>query len=102
VIPAPSPLPPLSCGSGLSGDYISEEGHYWIGMDISPAMLGEQPLLASPRLRGGPSRGSWQLEPGAVLCRCGRGEGGGRRPSACRCGSWHSLQAWHVWWLYQV
>ncbi|XP_059721657.1 probable 18S rRNA (guanine-N(7))-methyltransferase isoform X2 [Haemorhous mexicanus] len=28
-----------NCGSGLSGDYISEEGHYWIGMDISPAML---------------------------------------------------------------
>ncbi|NWH40340.1 BUD23 methyltransferase, partial [Chloropsis hardwickii] len=29
----------VGCGSGLSGDYISEEGHYWIGMDISPAML---------------------------------------------------------------
>lgn len=30
-----------SCGSGLSGDYISEEGHYWVGIDISPAMLGK-------------------------------------------------------------
>lgn len=39
------PLPPFSCGSGLSGDFISEEGHYWIGMDISPAMLGEWSLL---------------------------------------------------------
>lgn len=39
--PSTLPLPPSSCGSGLSGDYISEEGHYWIGMDISPAMLGE-------------------------------------------------------------
>uniref|UniRef100_A0A8C3BY34 18S rRNA (guanine-N(7))-methyltransferase n=1 Tax=Cairina moschata TaxID=8855 RepID=A0A8C3BY34_CAIMO len=29
----------VGCGSGLSGDFISEEGHYWIGMDISPAML---------------------------------------------------------------
>ncbi|XP_054703698.1 probable 18S rRNA (guanine-N(7))-methyltransferase isoform X1 [Grus americana] len=29
----------VGCGSGLSGDYISDEGHYWIGMDISPAML---------------------------------------------------------------
>uniref|UniRef100_A0A8B9MBE4 18S rRNA (guanine-N(7))-methyltransferase n=1 Tax=Accipiter nisus TaxID=211598 RepID=A0A8B9MBE4_9AVES len=29
----------VGCGSGLSGDYISNEGHYWIGMDISPAML---------------------------------------------------------------
>ncbi|CAH2219709.1 probable 18S rRNA (guanine-N(7))-methyltransferase [Pelobates cultripes] len=29
----------VGCGSGLSGDYISEEGHHWIGIDISPAML---------------------------------------------------------------
>nr|QVG59830.1 18S rRNA (guanine-N(7))-methyltransferase [Larimichthys polyactis] len=27
------------CGSGLSGDYLSEEGHYWVGVDISTAML---------------------------------------------------------------
>lgn len=31
----------LSCGSGLSGDYLSEEGHYWVGVDISTAMLSE-------------------------------------------------------------
>lgn len=30
----------LRCGSGLSGDYLSEEGHYWVGVDISTAMLG--------------------------------------------------------------
>ncbi|XP_048375478.1 probable 18S rRNA (guanine-N(7))-methyltransferase [Sphaerodactylus townsendi] len=29
----------VGCGSGLSGDYLSEEGHCWVGMDISPAML---------------------------------------------------------------
>uniref|UniRef100_A0A3P9IZ32 18S rRNA (guanine-N(7))-methyltransferase n=1 Tax=Oryzias latipes TaxID=8090 RepID=A0A3P9IZ32_ORYLA len=29
----------VGCGSGLSGDYLSEEGHYWVGIDISPAML---------------------------------------------------------------
>ncbi|XP_075761094.1 18S rRNA (guanine-N(7))-methyltransferase [Pelodiscus sinensis] len=29
----------VGCGSGLSGDYISEEGHHWVGMDISSAML---------------------------------------------------------------
>ncbi|XP_031439990.1 probable 18S rRNA (guanine-N(7))-methyltransferase [Clupea harengus] len=29
----------VGCGSGLSGDYLSEEGHYWVGVDISPAML---------------------------------------------------------------
>ncbi|XP_041069690.1 probable 18S rRNA (guanine-N(7))-methyltransferase isoform X2 [Carcharodon carcharias] len=27
------------CGSGLSGDYLSEEGHHWVGVDISAAML---------------------------------------------------------------
>ncbi|KAI5626431.1 putative 18S rRNA (guanine-N(7))-methyltransferase [Silurus asotus] len=29
----------IGCGSGLSGDYLSEEGHYWVGVDISTAML---------------------------------------------------------------
>ncbi|XP_007938572.1 probable 18S rRNA (guanine-N(7))-methyltransferase [Orycteropus afer afer] len=35
----PSFLLDVGCGSGLSGDYLSEEGHYWVGIDISPAML---------------------------------------------------------------
>uniref|UniRef100_A0A673GYZ6 Probable 18S rRNA (guanine-N(7))-methyltransferase n=1 Tax=Sinocyclocheilus rhinocerous TaxID=307959 RepID=A0A673GYZ6_9TELE len=25
----------VGCGSGLSGDYLSEAGHYWVGVDIS-------------------------------------------------------------------
>ncbi|MEE6522757.1 hypothetical protein FKM82_021378 [Ascaphus truei] len=29
----------VGCGSGLSGDYISELGHHWVGIDISSAML---------------------------------------------------------------
>ncbi|CAG0919501.1 unnamed protein product [Notodromas monacha] len=29
----------LGCGSGLSGEVIEEQGHMWIGVDISPAML---------------------------------------------------------------
>uniref|UniRef100_A0A3B5Q2Q4 18S rRNA (guanine-N(7))-methyltransferase n=1 Tax=Xiphophorus maculatus TaxID=8083 RepID=A0A3B5Q2Q4_XIPMA len=29
----------VGCGSGLSGDYLTEEGHYWVGVDISSAML---------------------------------------------------------------
>uniref|UniRef100_A0A3B3SXH3 18S rRNA (guanine-N(7))-methyltransferase n=1 Tax=Paramormyrops kingsleyae TaxID=1676925 RepID=A0A3B3SXH3_9TELE len=29
----------VGCGSGLSGDYLSEEGHFWLGVDISTAML---------------------------------------------------------------
>uniref|UniRef100_A0A3Q2CDV8 18S rRNA (guanine-N(7))-methyltransferase n=1 Tax=Cyprinodon variegatus TaxID=28743 RepID=A0A3Q2CDV8_CYPVA len=29
----------VGCGSGLSGDYLTEEGHHWVGVDISTAML---------------------------------------------------------------
>ncbi|KAK3244534.1 hypothetical protein CYMTET_45855 [Cymbomonas tetramitiformis] len=36
---SPKLLLDIGCGSGLSGQTISEEGHHWIGMDISPSML---------------------------------------------------------------
>lgn len=29
----------VGCGSGLSGEIISEYGHEWVGFDISPSML---------------------------------------------------------------
>eukprot|EP00850_Spirogloea_muscicola_P011218 SM000069S20655 [mRNA] locus=s69:26030:28545:+ [translate_table: standard] len=29
----------VGCGSGLSGEALTEAGHHWIGCDISPAML---------------------------------------------------------------
>lgn len=29
----------IGCGSGLSGEVITEMGHNWIGVDISEAML---------------------------------------------------------------
>ncbi|KMZ61535.1 putative Methyltransferase [Zostera marina] len=29
----------IGCGSGLSGEIISEKGHHWIGLDVSPSML---------------------------------------------------------------
>jgi 18S rRNA (guanine1575-N7)-methyltransferase len=29
----------LGCGSGLSGEALTESGHIWIGTDISPSML---------------------------------------------------------------
>lgn len=29
----------IGCGSGLSGEVITDGGHLWIGMDISKAML---------------------------------------------------------------
>ncbi|XP_035135841.1 18S rRNA (guanine-N(7))-methyltransferase isoform X1 [Callithrix jacchus] len=31
----------IGCGTGLSGGYLSNEGHCWVGLDISPAMLDE-------------------------------------------------------------
>jgi len=31
----------IGCGSGLSGDVLEHEGHTWIGIDISSAMLGK-------------------------------------------------------------
>ena len=30
----------IGCGSGLSGEVLSDNGHYWTGIDISKSMLG--------------------------------------------------------------
>lgn len=30
----------LGCGSGLSGSVLEDQGHKWVGFDISSAMLG--------------------------------------------------------------
>lgn len=30
----------IGCGSGLSGSVLEENGHSWVGIDISPSMLG--------------------------------------------------------------
>ena len=35
----PSLILDIGCGSGLSGEILSEHDHSWIGMDISPSML---------------------------------------------------------------
>ncbi|MED6194378.1 hypothetical protein PIB30_027887 [Stylosanthes scabra] len=35
----PKLLLDIGCGSGLSGEILSENGHHWIGLDISPSML---------------------------------------------------------------
>ena len=36
-----------SCGSGLSGEALTEAGHHWVGVDISRHMLGKPPLITS-------------------------------------------------------
>lgn len=35
----PALLLDVGCGSGLSGECISNRGYHWIGCDISPSML---------------------------------------------------------------
>ncbi|SOV04293.1 probable BUD23 - Protein involved in bud-site selection [Ustilago sp. UG-2017a] len=35
----PALLLDIGCGSGLSGEIITDQGHEWIGFDISPSML---------------------------------------------------------------
>ena len=35
----PTYLPTYLHILGLSGECIEEQGHYWVGMDIAPAML---------------------------------------------------------------
>ena len=44
LLSLPASTPPLhlldiGCGSGLSGEVLTEAGHHWTGLDISPAML---------------------------------------------------------------
>jgi len=36
----PSFILDIGCGSGLSGSVLEDNGHYWVGIDISTAMLG--------------------------------------------------------------
>ena len=36
----PSFILDLGCGSGLSGECLDDNGHYWVGLDISSSMLG--------------------------------------------------------------
>lgn len=38
--PRPSFLLDIGAGSGLSGEILTEEGHDWVGLDISGGMLG--------------------------------------------------------------
>ena len=41
ALPCDSPalILDLGCGSGLSGEVLEENGHFWVGCDISQSML---------------------------------------------------------------
>lgn len=34
----------IGCGSGLSGECLDENGHVWVGLDISQSMLSKLKL----------------------------------------------------------
>lgn len=40
----------IGCGSGLSGDVLSDNGHEWIGIDISLPMLRRLQLWYSSKM----------------------------------------------------
>jgi len=72
----------IGCGSGISGETITEEGHIWIGYDISPAMLSiasqrevEGDLVLSDagqgcRFRPGTFDGAVSISALQWLCNC--------------------------------
>ncbi|CAI5948881.1 unnamed protein product [Closterium sp. NIES-64] len=72
--PARFPAPP-GCGSGLSGEALSEAGHHWVGLDISPAMLD----VAAERAVDGDlmlsDMGQVRCGAGAMWGRCDVGQG---------------------------
>lgn len=45
-MPRPSYLLDIGAGSGLSGEILTEEGHEWIGVDVSGGMLGRSSSLS--------------------------------------------------------
>lgn len=56
----------IGCGSGLSGSVLEDQGHFWIGMDISTSMLGMFYLFLSDLvifinlLQTSQSKGKWK------------------------------------------
>lgn len=76
----PSLLLDIGCGSGISGETLSEAGHIWVGYDISPSMLNialerevEGDVLlgdagAGPRFRSGMFDGAISISALQWLC----------------------------------
>jgi len=60
---SPAYILDIGCGSGLSGEVCEEQGHFWVGIDIAPAMLkvayereGEGDLILGDMGEGMPFR----------------------------------------------
>lgn len=74
----------IGCGSGISGESITERGHIWVGYDISPSMLRvanerevEGDLILSDagqglRFRPGSFDGAISISALQWLCNCDR------------------------------
>ncbi|KAG4941321.1 hypothetical protein JHK87_045192 [Glycine soja] len=58
----PKLLLDISCGTGLNGETISENGHHWIGLDISASMglKQQQPLEVVPNFLSLPQHNQQQ------------------------------------------
>lgn len=73
----------IGCGSGLSGECLDEQGHYWIGIDISISMLSKsifnglpgiilnnilfQTLQKNEKSKGISFTGTWEMACPSVL-----------------------------------
>ena len=76
--PGPAFLLDVGCGSGLSGEELTEQGHYWVGVDISADMLGAWAGAGRPPALGVPIATqttdlTLAARPGGRLARVRRG-----------------------------
>ena len=65
----------IGCGSGLSGECLTEQGHYWVGVDIAPAMLSELTIALFDAWYSQDVFLEFSFD---FFSRCGSRKGGGR------------------------
>ena len=83
-----------SCGTGLSGDYLTDEGHFWVGIDISPAMLGKYVVFSTAAdytHEYGTAYAYCLVSFILLWCRCSLGPRSTRRPASGGHGPGHPL-----------
>lgn len=74
----------IGCGSGISGQELTDGGHFWIGIDISRDMLSSETVDQMLRENGSPKESFWS----ATLAKASTSEAGSStEPSACQSSS---------------